>query len=98
VHSLAGILTLLALLVQKCKYVEQLAQHSGAQPGRYTHFTCFSGTKVQILTQLRCCSGSGPYTHTQPGRSTANADRGAASPSSRSSGTLNYSYYYSSYY
>ena len=47
------VLTLLALLVQKYKYVA-----SGHLEGVYrrdtcTHFTCFTGTKVQILTQLR---------------------------------------------
>jgi hypothetical protein len=45
------VLTLLALLVQKCKYCEFLRVSRVANDEAGTHFTRFTGTKVQILTQ-----------------------------------------------
>jgi hypothetical protein len=54
--SAKEVLTLLALLVQKYKSGQRERQRGGAAREREeggTQFTCFTGTKVQILTQLR---------------------------------------------
>ena len=46
------VLNLFALLVQKYKCWRMLAEGTHARP-QWTQFTCFTGTKVQVLTHAR---------------------------------------------
>ncbi len=48
-NKAGGVLSLLALLVQKYKYGQKLSS-AAEQSWRGAQFTCFTGTKVQMLT------------------------------------------------
>jgi hypothetical protein len=53
---LLEVLSLLALLVQKYKYCKERGEEAGEEGvAGGAQFTSFTGTKVQILTQLQRC-------------------------------------------